>query len=331
MAVVDNELVLSLANVRNDQDFTYLRLKVINKTNIDYNVDFTDFQLVENAQSKFLGRKKKRGPAPAGALRRATQPGITGRTTGYLTYAIPLYAATERGYLEVTLRELNGARVLVLPVPSRLINRLPPFNAARPCYGTPHSPHPTGTAGSSHAQDEQPASPAAALPVKRTPAQLLRANWLALAGLLLVLIFGGLFLWLQSARQAARQQREPVAAASANIEPAIARPTAPAGRRSRPRPRWKPSAAPSRSAERPGPASDQQVIDVFAVDTTGQALRRRRKAQTDARAASRRAEANRLAAAAVDTMQTTVQDPTTGSYRAKPSGGAAPPPGRRAR
>lgn len=123
VAVVDNDLVLSLANVRNDKDFTYLRFKVINHSAIDYNVDFTDFQLVENAQRKFLAKKKneaRRPLAPSGGV--ANQI-ITGRTTGYLTYAIPLYAATERGYLEVTLREVNGARVLVLPVPSRVINR----------------------------------------------------------------------------------------------------------------------------------------------------------------------------------------------------------------
>lgn len=123
VAVVDNDLVLSLANVRNDKDFTYLRFKIINHSAIDYNVDFTDFQLVENAQKKFLAKKKneaRRPLAPSGGVLNQT---ITGRTTGYLTYAIPLYAATERGYLEVTLRELNGARVLVLPVPSRIINR----------------------------------------------------------------------------------------------------------------------------------------------------------------------------------------------------------------
>ncbi|GAB3879424.1 hypothetical protein GCM10028824_42870 [Hymenobacter segetis] len=123
VAVVDNDLVLSLANVRNDKDFTYLRFKVINKTNIDYNVDFTDFQLVENAQKKFLARKKNEARRPLAPAGGGPNQVITGRTTGYLTYAIPLYAATERGYLEVTLRELNGARVLVLPVPSRVINR----------------------------------------------------------------------------------------------------------------------------------------------------------------------------------------------------------------
>jgi hypothetical protein len=123
VAVVDNDLVLSLANVRNDKDFTYLRFKVINKTNIDYNVDFTDFQLVENAQKKFLAPKKNEARRPLAPSGGEPNQVITGRTTGYLTYAIPLYAATERGYLEVTLRELNGARVLVLPVPSRVINR----------------------------------------------------------------------------------------------------------------------------------------------------------------------------------------------------------------
>ena len=125
VAVVENDLVLSLANIRNDQDFTYLRFKVINKTNIDYNVDFTDFQLVENSRKNFLGKKKNEARRPLAPSGGEANQNIRGRSTGYLTYAIPLYAATENGYLEVTLRELNGARVLVLPIPSRIINRAP--------------------------------------------------------------------------------------------------------------------------------------------------------------------------------------------------------------
>jgi hypothetical protein len=125
VAVVENDLVLSLANIRNDQDFTYLRFKVINKTNIDYNVDFTDFQLVENSRKNFLGKKKNEARRPLAPSGGEANQNIRGRSTGYLTYAIPLYAATENGYLEVTLRELNGARVLVLPIPSKIINRAP--------------------------------------------------------------------------------------------------------------------------------------------------------------------------------------------------------------
>ncbi|WP_026461339.1 DUF4138 domain-containing protein [Adhaeribacter aquaticus] len=123
VAVVENDLVLSLANIRNDKDFTYLRFKVINKTNIDYNVDFTDFQLVENSKKKFLGKKKNEARRPLAPSGGELNQNINGRSTGYLTYAIPLYAATENGYLEVTLREQNGARVLVLPIPSKVINR----------------------------------------------------------------------------------------------------------------------------------------------------------------------------------------------------------------
>ena len=164
---------------------------------------------------------------------------------------------------------------------------------------------------------EQPAS--ASAPVKRTPAELLRANWMVLAGLLLVLIIGGLLLWLKAAQRAAQQEREPVAAASANIEPEI-----PSVEAAPPAPAASPSAQieAQRRAEQdaqsaPARVTDQDVVDVFAVDTTGLALRKRRRAQAAAQAASRRAEAARLAAADVDTIETTIQDPATGSYRAQ--------------
>ncbi|WP_170934876.1 PAS domain-containing protein [Hymenobacter gelipurpurascens] len=122
LRTADNDLVLSLANVRNDKDFTYLRLKLRNTTTIDYAVDFTDFELVENSRKKFLGKKKneaRRSLAPAGGAESQTIPA---RATGYLLYAVPLYAATDRGHLEITLREKFGARVLVLKVPSKVIN-----------------------------------------------------------------------------------------------------------------------------------------------------------------------------------------------------------------
>ncbi|MBC6700087.1 conjugative transposon protein TraM [Hymenobacter puniceus] len=166
-------------------------------------------------------------------------------------------------------------------------------------------------------ESEQPAPAVAA--VKRTPTEILRANWMAFAGLLLVLVFGGLFLWLKSAKEAAQQQREPVAAASANIEPEI-----PSVETAPPAPTSSPSAQieAQRRAEQdaqsaPARATDQDVVDVFAVDTTGLALRKRRRAQAAAQATARRAEAARLAAADVDTIEATIQDPATGSYRAQ--------------
>ncbi|SMB79258.1 hypothetical protein SAMN00120144_3097 [Hymenobacter roseosalivarius DSM 11622] len=159
-----------------------------------------------------------------------------------------------------------------------------------------------------NARDQRPA----AVVEKPTPTDILRNNWMVFAGLLLLLVVGGLLLWLKSAQEAAQQEKEPVAAASANIEPEIASPeTAPV----------LPSASPSAQIEAqrraemdakstPAAPTEEDVVDVFAVDTTGQALRRRRRAQ-----AARRAEAARAAAADVDTIETTIQDPGTGSYR----------------
>ncbi|RYU84859.1 conjugative transposon protein TraM [Hymenobacter persicinus] len=169
------------------------------------------------------------------------------------------------------------------------------------------------------ARPENEQSAPATAPVKRTPTEVLRSNWMAFAGLLLVLIIGGLFLWLKSAKEAAQQEREPVAAASANIEPEI-----PSVETAPPAPAASPSAQieAQRRAEQdaqsaPARATDQDVVDVFAVDTTGLALRKRRRAQAAGQAAARRAEAARLAAADVDTIETTIQDPATGSYRAQ--------------
>ncbi|SHJ79515.1 Protein of unknown function [Hymenobacter daecheongensis DSM 21074] len=167
--------------------------------------------------------------------------------------------------------------------------------------------------------DNEPEQRPAAVAGKRTPTEILRTNWMAFAGLLLVLVVGGLFLWLKSAKEAAQQEKEPVAAASANIEPEIASPeTSPVS----------PVASPSAQIEAqrraemdaksaPATPTDEDVVDVFAVDTTGQALRRRRRAQAFAQAAARRAEAARVAAADVDTIETTIQDPSTGSYRSE--------------
>ena len=127
VAVLDNKLALSLANVRNDKDFTYLRFKVINNSSIDYNVDFVDFALVENSKRRFLGKKKNQARRPLAPSGGHANQVIKGNSTGYLYYAVPLFAATDQGHLQVDLRELNGARALTLPIPSHVINTASTF------------------------------------------------------------------------------------------------------------------------------------------------------------------------------------------------------------
>ncbi|MBJ6111310.1 conjugative transposon protein TraM [Hymenobacter sp. BT523] len=182
----------------------------------------------------------------------------------------------------------------------------------------PHT-HSHSTGSAEHDDHERlGADRPAADKAKATPLELLRNNWIPLTGLLVLLVAGGLFLWLRSATQAAQQQKEVVAAASENIEPEIkAAPTEPAA-----------PVSPSAQIEQqrrleleaqstPVRPNTDEVVEAFVADTLGQALRRKRRAAAATLAARRRQEEARLAAADVDTIETTLQDPTTGSYHAQ--------------
>lgn len=129
VAYVDNRLSFSLVNVRNDKQFTYLRFQLVNRSSIDYQVDLADFTLVENAKKRFLGKKRNEARRPMmPAAGRANQR-IPANSTGYIYYAVPLFAATNEGFLAVGLRELSGARAIALNIPSKVINTAPTFKA----------------------------------------------------------------------------------------------------------------------------------------------------------------------------------------------------------
>ena len=153
---------------------------------------------------------------------------------------------------------------------------------------------------------------------KVTPLEVLRNNWILLTGLVVLLVGGGLYLWLRSASQAAQQNKEVVAAASENIEPEIkaapkasAEPISPSAQIEQQR------RLEQEAQNAPARPNTDEVAEVFVADTLGQALRRKRRAAALTAAARRQQEEARLAATDVDTIETTVQDPTTGSYHAQ--------------
>ena len=127
VAVVDNRLSFSLTNVRNDKQFTYMRFKLVNNSSIDYQVDFADFTLVENDKRRFLGKKRNEARRPMMPAGGHPNQRVKGNSTGYIYYAVPLFAATNQGHLAVGLRELSGARAIQLRVPSQVINTAPTF------------------------------------------------------------------------------------------------------------------------------------------------------------------------------------------------------------
>lgn len=143
--------------------------------------------------------------------------------------------------------------------------------------------------------------------------QKLKDNYLLVLGALGVLIVAGLFLWLRSATAAVVENTEPIAAASTNIDASIPAPVtdqvAPP--------------SPSETLERQRqnkltgtpqeekPSADQ-LAGKMLMDTVGMGAQKRAAAQEKAR---RQAIAT-ARASNVDTIETTIQDPNTGAYRA---------------
>lgn len=178
-----------------------------------------------------------------------------------------------------------------------------------------------GSAGNAGHDDQErfgPERPDPADKPKVTPMERLRSNWMAVAFGLLLLVGGGLYLWLRSATQAAQQNKEVVAAASENIEPEIKAAPKAATEAVSPSVQMEQQRRQEQEAQNaPARPNTEEIAEVFAVDTTGQALRRKRRLASVANSARRRQEEARLAAADVDTIETTIQDATTGSYRSE--------------
>ena len=187
---------------------------------------------------------------------------------------------------------------------------------------TPNTQAPsTGSAGNAGHDDQErfgPERPDPADKPKATPMERLRSNWMAVAFALVLFVGGGLYLWLRSATQAAQQNKEVVAAASENIEPEIKAAPKASTEAVSPSVQMEQQRRQEQEAQNaPARPNTEEIAEVFAVDTTGQALRRKRRLASAANSARRRQEEARLAAADVDTIETTVQDATTGSYRSE--------------
>lgn len=185
-----------------------------------------------------------------------------------------------------------------------------------PCNSNPDDNKPARFVANEHSDSEvsETKPPAGATESQPTAIQKLANNWLAIAGMLVVVLFAGLFLWVRSAKQEALRENEPVAAASANIEEQIpAAATAPAPEQVTPLEQIEAQRAEKARAHYAQPVeSSASVADVFAIDTSGLARHRKQRSLV---AAARRAEAARQAAD-VDTIETTAQDPATGAFRA---------------
>lgn len=112
--------------IRNDKDYTYLKLVLKNKSSIPFRLDFISFQYFEEMKKGSFKQSKK---APIDVFPMNDQPikEITPGSTQGLVYAIPIWALSDNGYLMILIREEKGNRKLKIKIDGATIQNANQF------------------------------------------------------------------------------------------------------------------------------------------------------------------------------------------------------------
>ncbi len=101
--------------IRNDNQNTYLKIILKNKSSIPYRLDFISFQYYRHMKKGFAKKAKASGmevfPVVSPVI-----PEISPYSCKPLGYAIPSFGLAGKGYLMISFRESSGDRVLTIKV-----------------------------------------------------------------------------------------------------------------------------------------------------------------------------------------------------------------------
>jgi Domain of unknown function (DUF4138) len=117
------QIRLELTHLFNDNEATYMRFTLTNQSSILYDLDYVSFTYFEKRTRK----DRKRNAVNTGFQEVETLIKIenslteAGKSNVYY-YALPLYATTEKGYLQIIFREKAGLRSVELDVPFKKIS-----------------------------------------------------------------------------------------------------------------------------------------------------------------------------------------------------------------
>ena len=106
--------------IRNDENNTYLKLLVNNKSSLPFKLDFISFQYYQDMKKGTL-RKSKKAPIDVFPVGEPTLKEIAPGKSEALPYVIPAYALANNGYLMVLIRESAGDRVLKIKIDGSVI------------------------------------------------------------------------------------------------------------------------------------------------------------------------------------------------------------------
>ena len=118
---------LRCENLYNDSKGTFLKFSLANESSISYEIDNVSFSyqsILQNAERrpKSINRLQSLGIEEVNALK-SIEPTkiIAAQKRGQFLYYIPLYATTEKGFLQVIFREKNGLRNVMINIPFKKI------------------------------------------------------------------------------------------------------------------------------------------------------------------------------------------------------------------
>jgi hypothetical protein len=113
---VENGMTFQVANIKNDDNYTYFKLIIINNTGSDYNIDGIYFKVVE---WKRMGMKKNEAKIEQRMKIEFESPVkvVTAYQKAELGYVIERFTGSSSGSLVIQIRELKGTRSPIINIP----------------------------------------------------------------------------------------------------------------------------------------------------------------------------------------------------------------------
>jgi hypothetical protein len=123
---VENGMTFQVANIKNDDNYTYFKLIIINNTGSDYNIDGIYFKVVEG---KRKGMKKNEAGIEQRMKIEFESPVkiVTAYQKAELGYVIERFTAGSSGSLVIQIRELKGTRSPIINIPGEKMLRVKVF------------------------------------------------------------------------------------------------------------------------------------------------------------------------------------------------------------
>lgn len=116
IGAIENGLTFQIANIKNDENYTYYKVIIKNNTGSDYNIDGIYFKVVEakrkgfkKVESKIEQRLKIEFDSPLKV--------VTAYKTEELGFVVQRFTGSSNAILSVQLRELNGTRSPIIEIP----------------------------------------------------------------------------------------------------------------------------------------------------------------------------------------------------------------------